>query len=129
MTSIAGWNPDLSATVEALARAAARRDDDDAIRRAAQETGGLPVYCDMGGCLILATDGRVLQFTPEDGATKPVTDRVWMRVALTAAADRYSALSSLRPLGVQCPICHGSGTLEGTAARCANCGGSGTVDA
>jgi len=91
--------------------------------------GALPLYSDVGGCLALRPDGRVVQIVwekPElsfgDAATK------WRTVALVNGAKTYPELRELlpaRPAGAPtCGNCDGRGTIE-SGIICGVCFGLG----
>jgi hypothetical protein len=102
--------------------------ESDIVRAAAISTGGLPVYCDLGGCLVLMPEGTIVGVDHDGSATINVNDTAWIRVARTAAADKYAPLSALRPSGDQrCEACGGTGSLYEGRIRCGVCGGSGRL--
>jgi hypothetical protein len=103
----------------------------EAERAAAQATGGLPVYSDMGGVLVIAPDLRVLVYDPEVLASKEA-DAHWRRVALVRAAEKFPELRSLMPQrpsdAEDCKACQGKGTVLKFQVTCGKCGGTGWVD-
>ena len=84
-------------------------------REAAARTGGVPVYADMGGILVLAPDGSVLQYEPTSGKIEAVVESKWRILALVRAARKHPELSALRPM------------RPNTARTCRQCGGTGIV--
>jgi hypothetical protein len=121
---------DLRDIVVRLAARVAASDENDAFRDAARATGSLPVYCDMGGCLVVSPDGDVLRFDPESGSTETETDPRWRLLARAKASRRYPELASLEPLrpedAPECFECEGTGLLLGL--DCKRCSGLGWVD-
>ena len=101
----------------------------------AKEYHALAVYCDMGGCLAIRSDGEVL-CVPDDPAT-PVhieTDPLQRNLALVQASRRYPELQGLypkRPADARsCLECGGTGRHPITAhagfeAIICKCGGTG----
>lgn len=130
MSPIDGWSDQHANTVRALINQI-RSEAAEATpleREASLCTDGLPVYMDLGGCLLITPDGSVLEFAPETAAVSVVTDPSWIRVARTAAAERYEALAGLRPRGeTACPTCGGKGFFGSDPVRCGTCGGTGRV--
>lgn len=124
---IDGWSDLHASTVRALADAAASRSDaNDPRSVAARRTGGLPVYCAIGGCLIITTTGDILEYEFEDGTITRVTDRSSVRLARAAAAQAHKSLADLMPTdGVTCTACSGTGWL--LKLRCGKCDGTGLV--
>jgi hypothetical protein len=104
--------------------------ESDDVRAAAKLTGGVPVYADIGGILIVLTDGRVVHFDPDTHIVTPVTDTKWRRVALANAARKFPELATLLPArptdARSCTVCGGTGVLLG--ANCGSCSGLGWVD-
>ena len=128
---IAGWNSDLSKVV-AQFRDEIVRDQAHPLRRAAIVGGGLPVYCDMGGCLVITPEGEIQGYRGAEDTVQPVTDPKWRRLALVAAASKYSPLSALRPPrpteSQVCPVCGGDGKAEDDqSAWCGCCWGMGWI--
>jgi hypothetical protein len=92
------WTTTLSKSVERLRTTyMASIGKDHMGWEAAHITKGLPVHCDIGGCLILTSDGRVLEYASYDGAVKEVADPVWIERALEAAASKFPELTALKP--------------------------------
>jgi hypothetical protein len=98
-------------------------------RTAALRTGGVPVYEDMGGILIVMPQGVVMHYDPEHQRATPVTDERWRTVAYVQAARRFPRLSGLlpsRPEGAPtCESCSGTGKVHGV--DCGRCAGLGWV--
>ncbi len=92
-----GWSAGVSEAVQRLHRAYLADAPQGSLGwRAAQGAGGLPVYCDIGGCLVLTSDGRVLEFSSYTGRVTEVSDKQWIGRALEAAAALYKELAVLR---------------------------------
>jgi hypothetical protein len=100
----------------------------DVVREAARRTGGLPVWSDMGGVLVLMPTTEVVQYDPETGTSAPVHDLRWIHVSLVKAARSHAELVSLAPArpadAVECTQCGGSGRLFDTL-DCSQCMGAG----
>jgi len=99
-------------------------------REAAKTNGGVPVYEDLGGVLVIDPRGVVVRYDPENKAVEIVSEEGWQKLALTTAARKYPELSSLvpaRPLeGIECPACAGNGiTLN--EVTCGSCFGIGWI--
>lgn len=95
-------------------------------RDVARRTGGLPVYCDIGGCLVISSEGDVLEFAFADDRVTGMLDGESIRLARAIAAERYPQLSKLRPVdGELCTACAGTGRLEPFGVRCGECQGTG----
>jgi len=131
MTVLKGWKPEHAKTVRELSSRIVAGTDASSpqLRAAAMHTGGLPVYCDLGGCLVLVPQGHVVGFDNNEQTTTVVTDPSWLRVARIAAAEKYEMLSELKPVGdTVCPACEGKGRLFRSKIRCGTCGGSGWIE-
>lgn len=119
---------DTAEIVRHLAEVAALRAEPAEEQRAARNTGGVPVYSDMGGVLVITADIRVLHFDPEQDVAHPVEDERWRTIALASAAKKFPELASLLPPTPSgAPTCHqcaGRGVLLGTI-RCGQCLGLG----
>jgi len=100
------------------------------VAKAPAVAGALPVYEDLGGALLLRSDGSVVHVDDETGAMREVaqTER-WYRLALVAATERFPELSVLRPeRGLSdkgCESCGSTGSIRGV--RCGVCLGLGWV--
>jgi hypothetical protein len=96
-------------------------------RDAAARTGGVPVYADMGGVLVIMPDCSVLYYNPETDRVNPVDD-CWRVVALVKAAKKFRELQQLRPVrpdnAVTCAQCGGEGVVLGRL-DCGVCFGTG----
>ena len=97
-------------------------------RDATVRSGHLPIFCDMGGCLLLATDGRVHEFDFEANEVKPVEREADRRFTYAEAARVYIDLSALREeVGSRCDVCGGSGWIVVRSVRCSDCDGTGRL--
>ncbi|NTX11175.1 hypothetical protein HUA76_10280 [Myxococcus sp. CA056] len=96
-------------------------------RELARELGGLPLYADMGGLVVLRPDGTVLTYDWEDSKSE-ATDDVWKVVALTTSREKYPRLRELLPertvSALDCAACTGTGSILRTAT-CWKCLGLG----
>lgn len=131
MTPIEGWSSDLEASVRALRERliADRSDGAEFLRAAANRTGALPVYSDLGAILAITPAGDVIEIGHDGGAISPVIDEAWIRIARVAAAERYNELSELKPAGNrECETCGGTGYQGTLHLRCDVCGGAGRLD-
>jgi len=99
-------------------------------RIAAVLTGGVPVYADMGGVLVVTPDESVLLYDPESGEVSSVTEEQWVVLAFVKAAKRFPELRQLCPTrpetAVTCPQCKGEGVLL-RSINCGLCFGKGWV--
>lgn len=100
----------------------------DQVRRA----HALPVYSDMGGCLLITPEAEILALRHEGpDRAQPEVDPRWRRVAFTRAAERFPQLAALRPKrpsdGVDCPRCGAEGVVQAGSAfiDCGECFGLG----
>ena len=128
---IENWTEDLrSAVKRRLGELGASHGS--AFHDAAQATGGLPVYCDLGGCLTIAEDGTVQFFDLDSMTVRQVDSEIetWSRVACIAASERYPEFAAIRPArpttAQDCGVCGGSGRIN-AGIRCATCLGLGWV--
>lgn len=110
-----GGRSEVAAAIERLSREAAAGASLPEAREAAARTGGVPVHADLGGVLVLATDGSVLHYDPEGGRVSPVEDIRWQLLALVKAARAFPDLRQLRP------------GMPDTAVACERCGGRGVI--
>jgi hypothetical protein len=122
---------DESSFIQQLAERASTHEDDPDLRQAAARTGGLPVYADLGGVLVLTPAGTVLRYDPETGRSTDESESRWKALALTRAARRFSQLAALRPPrpdrgAVICPQCDGAGEVLGNV-DCGVCFGRGWI--
>jgi hypothetical protein len=128
---IENWNERLAETVrrlyqEAIADCSERG---EAHREAALATGGVPVYSDLGGVLVIAPDGSIRLYD-NAGVITPVVDLKWSHVARVLAAEKYPALRAVAPVRPEnastCRFCRGAGKVkEFLDAICGLCGGTG----
>lgn len=121
---------DLAEIVSRLSREAAKNAPLLEAREAASDTGCLPVYADVGGMLLLAPDGEILQYDYEARSARPERDERWRRVALVSTARDFVELRHMAPVrtesDVTCTQCRGRGTLLG--GDCGVCLGTGWHD-
>ena len=116
----------LDEIIHELSRSLAQSAPSASMRQAARLTGGVPVYEDLGGVLVLLGQSRVVQFDPDTKAVQPI-DGKWKAFAMFRAAASFRELACLAPLrpsnATTCSTCGGSGTVH--AAYCGACGGLG----
>jgi hypothetical protein len=116
----------LAALIEKLSKRIESSALDTDQRNAAAVTGGVPVYSDMGGVLVLNRDLTVSRYDPDDGSIKQASAE-WRMLALRRA-QLFPELSSLAPQrladAADCPSCHGIGSILG-GMLCGTCVGSG----
>ena len=95
---------------------------------AVQATGAIPVYKDIGGCVLLTPDGSLMEWDWERKTVQPLVDRQMRDLAFVSAAERYPELTWLRPMrnGPPCPVCKGGGRVA-EGAWCGNCSGVGRL--
>jgi len=105
----------LKSTISRLSNEVAAADSSSYIREAAVRTGGVPVYADMGGVLVVAPDGSTLHYEPASRKIDAFVEERWRLLALVRAARKYPELSELRPARPE------------TARSCRQCGGTGLV--
>ena len=91
--------------------------------------GALPLYSDVGGCVALRPDGRVVQVyweKPEQSFGD--ASRTWRIAALVAGSAQHPELRELLPVrspgATDCANCAGAGTLDG-GGICGVCFGLG----
>jgi hypothetical protein len=119
--------PEMASAIRKLAEQSKRSETDPDLREAAVRTGGLPVYADLGGILLLTPEARVLRYDPEMASVAEVTEERWKALALARAARKFPGLESLRPQAVNavtCQECHGEGVILGDV-DCGTCFGLG----
>jgi hypothetical protein len=66
---------------------------------AVPEAGALPLYVDIWGAIGIRPDGTLVEWS-RDGAgrdVRPLEDRLWVMIALAAAARQYPELQELLP--------------------------------
>ena len=114
-----------------LSQRSAERYSDPMVQSAIIKTGGVPVYSDLGGVLLIDPEMTVLELDTETGALRVVSDAAWRRVAFSCAARTFPLLAELmpqRPQGaVPCGQCMESGCLLGEVT-CGKCHGLGWLD-
>lgn len=123
-----GWDQAHSQVVSRLLEEYLKAPGNDAEEvQAAIASRALPIYRDMGGCVLLRPDGVLLEHAWEDVESRPLTHPTVRTAALLAAGRRFPALSGLRPspVGSLCAACSGTGRVEGLV--CSACGGTGRV--
>jgi hypothetical protein len=128
---IENWNERLAEAVRRLSQQVLEDESPrgEAHRAAVRATGGLPVYSDLGGVLVLAPDGSIRLFD-HAGTVAPVVDVKWENVARVRAAENYPALRAVAPVrpanAALCTFCRGAGKVkEHLDAICGQCGGTG----
>jgi hypothetical protein len=128
--SFAMITPNDSSWIQQLAIRASAEEDDPELREAAAQTGGLPVYTDIGGVLVLMPTGTVVRYDPESAISTDEHSAGWKVLALTRAARKFPQLAALCPprpdRAVTCAQCDGSGVLQGNV-DCGTCFGTGWI--
>jgi hypothetical protein len=108
---------------------AARSHPNPSFREAAACTGGLPVYADIGGVLLISEQAEVLHFDPDSRQVEPEVNDGWRRLALFRAAALHPELAALAPVrtsaALDCPACGGSGRILDT--YCGTCFSAGWI--
>ncbi len=130
MHSIEGWTDKFAEALRRLIDRAvwSTERNADLVGPAARRTGGLPVYADIGGCLLITPDGAVLEYAFEGESVTRVTDRSSIRLACAAAAEKHPELAELMPRdGSRCRVCDGTGRAGPMQLRCGVCDGTGRV--
>ena len=136
---IENWNNDLAAAVRRLISEVVSgranpfgRDSADPLgfnRAAAQVTGGLPCWSDMGGFLAITPSGSIVGYAHQE-KVEEVLDEKWRRIALAAAARMYPELSELLPArpekSITCRECSGTGKVMDGKLLCSRCGAAGS---
>ena len=124
-------NSELYVVIEELAVNAAKAAQNADARHAAVVSGGLPVYGDLGGWLVLMPDCDVVCVKSDTNNVEKVSDRRWQKLAMARAARHYPQLAALRPprpVGAQeCRECGGAGSVIGEHV-CGACVGLGWVE-
>jgi hypothetical protein len=105
----------LADIIRSLGHEAATQASPSEMRDAASRAGGVPVYEDLGGVLVITPEREVRHYDPESGQVKLVTHQGWRLFALAKAAAKFPELQPLRP------------PRPGTATDCARCKGTGIV--
>jgi hypothetical protein len=94
---------------------------------AAKAAGGLPVYSDMSGTLLITEAGEIVWYDAERSVVEPMDDPLWVTVALVSASRQYPSLGELRPsrptTAGDCKACDGTGAFKNMI--CGKCGGTG----
>jgi len=101
------------------------------LRSVARENQFLPVVYDMGGFLVILLTGKIgwIDMTPPH-SWKEETDPRIIRMAQYTASEKYSELSSLKPMrpenAIECKTCEGEGKIDHPSnAYACYCGGLG----
>lgn len=116
--------PPLAALVQAAFDA--RSPENDVPARYARRHGGIPLYGDMGGVLLLRPDGTIWEILLDADVATPVTADQRAH-ALATGIRRYPWLAELLPKipagATLCTDCHGEGELQLGTARpfCGGC--------
>jgi hypothetical protein len=117
-----------AAVIRRLSMETMRNDARAEVRDAAHRTGGLPVYADLGGVLVLTGDGEILRFDPETDRVTLVDGEGWRALAFARASRLSSELSHLKPTrpveAMNCPQCGGAGSVF-DGVECGKCFGLG----
>jgi hypothetical protein len=127
--------PDLRSVIQSLVErwlaSPTRLDLVEAVR----VSRALPVYSDMGGTLLLRTDGEILFLDGESEGDEPQveTEPGWRITAVVVGAEEYPQLSPLlpaRPSGTEdCEACGGRGRVTDYRLLCGECHGLGWIGA
>jgi hypothetical protein len=130
---IPNWNDDLTLAVERRYAELSEETTRPIWWEAAQAAKGLPVYCDLGACLVIQPTGRVMTFDLDSRDVRELDDESWLLVACSAATERYpefQAIVPLRPVAaIDCSACAGTGKDPKFGLRCGVCMGMGWVKA
>jgi hypothetical protein len=117
----------ISQTIVRLSQEA-QASGSDTTRQAARATGGLPVWSDMGGLLVLMPTTEIIQYDLESRTLSPVHRPEWQVLALVKAARLHPELAGLMPArpatAASCDQCAGTGRLF-DAVDCGQCMGTG----
>jgi hypothetical protein len=132
---IENWTEDLRSAVKRRRAELTVSPPGSVFHDAAQATGDLPVYCDLGGCLTIAEDGTVRLFDLDSMTVREIESELepWARVARIAASERYPEFAAIRPprpsTAQDCQVCAGSGKVSvgSVPIRCGTCLGLGWV--
>jgi hypothetical protein len=101
-------------------------------RELARRFGALPVYGDIGGALLVATDGRVWSCGWDAEKAEPADEQSRL-LALIVCVESLPELGRLLPArpkaAPDCPLCRGAGVIDlaGIHLRCGHCAGLGWV--
>jgi hypothetical protein len=124
---------DLSDVIARLSAGIAAGHKNPHYRRAAALTGGVPVYADIGGILVIARDGEIVSVDIDEDVTKRESDKKWRLIALATAARTHPELAGLcpqRPASSRpCDGCGGTGRIEVLDSFCGHCSTLGWVTA
>jgi hypothetical protein len=101
---------------------------------AVPECGALPLYADLGGVVGIRPDGTLVAWSHDGGGrdARPVEDRIWVLIALVAAARRYPEFQKLLPgrgPGVIDCDCRRIPASVSGLIYCGRCGGMGWLAA
>ena len=111
---------------------AARIADDSRKDSGFAAVGALPLYIDIGGMIGIRPDGTLVEWSHdgEDRDVRPVEDRVWVLIALIAAARRYPEFQDVLPVrgtgAIDCDCRRIPSCVSGLIS-CARCGGMGRL--
>jgi len=123
------WNEEMRRAVERRHAQLVAEPVDSIRREVARVARGLPVYCDIGGCIVIQPSGEIVQYTLDTGTVTSVVDPRWARVGCASAAEEYPEFAALKPRrpfdAMTCPACHGVGVLTELNVRCGTCMGLG----
>ncbi len=128
---IPSWNHVLEGVIERLYQRIVHEPGlvPDVYRDAALKASGVPVYCDMGGCLIITPKGDIVFCEHDTQRLSVVVEEKWRLVALVAASEKYGELHGLKPVKPSdartCHACNGSGRILANGVRCGECWGTG----
>ncbi len=107
--------------IERLGRIAASDATNPELQTAATQAPGLPVHHDMGGILVLRSDGSIAHYDPETERLSEVEDDDkgrWRTYALIQASRKFPELSQIHPRrpdgATACDSCGGAGKLFDT---------------
>ncbi len=109
-------SPQEAEAIRRLSEAVRRDGRWDWEREAASKTSGVPVYADMGGVLVVRSDGVVLLIESNRGVVEEVREERWILVARQEAALKYPELKGLMPVrpegATDCQECAGHGSVN-----------------
>ncbi len=100
MPAISNWNDELALTIERLRSEllASSSAMAQTMRSAAQRSGGLPIYVDLGAYVVLLPTGKIEVLdstTLEELDARSFEDgKAWLEHALACAGTSYPALSN-----------------------------------
>ncbi|HEY7310957.1 MAG TPA: hypothetical protein VH643_16455 [Gemmataceae bacterium] len=125
------WNELLEKSVERLYRRmiSANSVTSTVFRDAALGASGLPVYCDISGCLVITPKGNIVCYNCETRQVGDIVEPGWMLIALVKASETYDELRELRPVkphdAQACKSCNGTGKILSGKIWCKECWGTG----